>query len=55
VLALKKNDIGKAGINALENVLMLSKTIKELDLACNLIGDEGVSIVVKALKNKQKQ
>lgn len=35
VLALKKNDIGLAGLHELEDVLQNSKTIRELDLAGN--------------------
>jgi len=54
VLALKKNDIGFDGLHELESVLQSSKTIRELDLGCNAIGDEGVRIVTSALKNKQK-
>jgi Ran GTPase-activating protein (RanGAP) involved in mRNA processing and transport len=38
---LKKNEINIAGIRALKEVLNLSKTIKELNLAGNNIGDEG--------------
>jgi len=55
VLALRKNDIGIDGLHELESVLRSSKTIRELDLGCNAIGDEGVRIVTDALKNKQKQ
>ena len=55
MLALKKNDIGIEGLTELESVLQSSKTIRELDLGCNNIGDEGVRIVTSALKNKQKQ
>jgi len=54
VLALRKNDIGLEGLSELESVLQSSKTIRELDLGCNAIGDEGVRIVTSALKNKQK-
>ena len=36
-------------------MLQLSKTIRELDLAGNAIGDEVVEIVCKALKQKTKQ
>lgn len=52
VLVLKKNDINIQGIRALKEVLNLSKTIKELNLASNGIGDEGASIVCDALINK---
>jgi len=52
VLVLKKNDINIQGIRALKEVLNLSKTIKELNLASNAIGDEGASIVCDALINK---
>jgi len=55
VLALKRNDIGINGIRDLESVLVNSKTIRELDLAGNQIGDEGAQIVTDALKSKQKQ
>ena len=55
MLALKKNDIGIDGLYELESVLQSSKTIRELDLGCNNIGDEGVRIVTSALKNKAKQ
>lgn len=41
VLVLKKNDIHIAGIRALKDVLNSSKSIKELNLAGNGIGDEG--------------
>jgi len=37
----------------LKDVLNLSKTIKELNLAGNSIGDEGAAIVAEALKSKQ--
>ena len=53
VLVLKKNDITVAGIRALKDVLNMSKTIKELNLAGNGIGDEGAAIVTDALKSKQ--
>jgi Ran GTPase-activating protein (RanGAP) involved in mRNA processing and transport len=33
----------------------MSKTIKELNLAGNGIGDEGAAIVTDALKSKQNQ
>lgn len=36
-------------------MLQNSKTIRELDLSGNNIGDKGVQIVTNALKNKQKQ
>lgn len=52
VLVLKKNDINISGIRALKDVLNSSKTIKELNLAGNSIGDEGAAIVVEALKSK---
>ena len=52
VLVLKKNDINIAGIRALKEVLNLSKTIKELNLAGNNICDEGAAIVAEALINK---
>ena len=52
---MKKNEIGLQGIKALEDCLSLSKTIKELNLSGNNIGDEGVTIVIKALSNKKKQ
>lgn len=52
---MKKNEIGLQGIKALEDCLSLSKTIKELNLSGNNIGDEGVAIVIKALSNKKKQ
>lgn len=55
VLALKKNDISFDGLSELQNVLQNSKTIRELDLSGNHIGDEGVKIVTQALMNKQKQ
>lgn len=51
---MKKNDIGKSGLDSLDEVLDNSKTIKELDLAGNNIGDEGVIRVVEHLKNKLK-
>lgn len=41
VLVLKKNEINVTGIRALKEVLNLSKTIKELNLSGNNIGDEG--------------
>lgn len=43
------------GLAELQSVLQSSKTIRELDLAGNSIGDEGVRIVTQALKNKQRQ
>ena len=49
---LKKNEMGLAGIKALEECLTNSKTLKELNLSGNNIGDEGLSIVVRALKAK---
>ena len=55
VLVLKKNEINIAGIRALKDVLNLSKTIKELNLSGNNIGDEGAQIVTEALLNKQNQ
>lgn len=55
VFSLKKNEIGFQGIKALEDCLGLSKTIKELNLSGNNIGDEGVNIVITALSNKKKQ
>ena len=55
MLALRKNDIGIDGLSELESVLQSSKTIRELDLGCNGIGDEGVRIVTSALKGKAKQ
>ena len=54
VFNLKKNEIGLAGIKSLEDCLSLSKTIKELNLSGNFIGDEGVEIVIKALTNKKR-
>jgi len=39
----------------MEECLSLSKTIKELNLSGNNIGDEGIDIVLKALMNKKKQ
>ena len=51
---LKKNEIGVQGIRALEECLSLSKTIKELNLTGNNIGDDGVAIVIKALSTKKK-
>ena len=41
VFVLKKNDIGGQGIRSLKEVLNQSKTIKELNLSGNNIGDEG--------------
>jgi Ran GTPase-activating protein (RanGAP) involved in mRNA processing and transport len=35
--------------------LSLSKTIRELNLSGNNIGDEGTQIVIKSLSNKKKQ
>jgi len=55
VFNLKKNEIGLQGIKSLEDCFALSKTIKELNLSGNNIGDEGVSIVIRALSNKKKQ
>jgi len=55
VFSLKKNEIGYQGIKALEECLSLSKTIKELNLSGNNIGDEGVGIVIGALSNKKRQ
>jgi len=55
VFNLKKNEIGLQGIKTLEDCLSLSKTIKELNLTGNNIGDEGLEIVLKALANKKKQ
>jgi Ran GTPase-activating protein (RanGAP) involved in mRNA processing and transport len=55
VFSLKKNEIGFQGIKTLEDCLSLSKTIKELNLSGNNIGDEGVEIVIKALQNKKRQ
>ena len=43
VLVLKKNDINITGLRALKDVLFNSKTIKELNLSSNAIGDEGAS------------
>jgi Ran GTPase-activating protein (RanGAP) involved in mRNA processing and transport len=42
VFVLKKNEIGIQGLRALKDVLNNSKTIKELNLSGNNIGDEGV-------------
>jgi len=53
VLVLKKNEINVQGIRALKDVLNSSKTIRELNLAGNGIGDEGAQIVADALKQKQ--
>ena len=48
VFNLKKNEIGLQGIKSLEDCFALSKTIKELNLSGNNIGDEGVSIVIRS-------
>ena len=42
-------------MKTLEDCLALSKTIKELNLSGNNIGDDGVAIVIKALSNKKRQ
>jgi Ran GTPase-activating protein (RanGAP) involved in mRNA processing and transport len=42
-------------MKALEEVLTLSKTVKELNLSGNNIGDDGVSIITKAMITKKKQ
>ena len=55
VFNLKKNEISFQGIKALEECLGLSKTIKELNLSGNNIGDEGAEIVINALTNKKRQ
>jgi Ran GTPase-activating protein (RanGAP) involved in mRNA processing and transport len=52
---LKKNEIGLQGIKTLEDCLSLSKTIKELNISGNNIGDEGLEIVIRALSNKKRQ
>jgi Ran GTPase-activating protein (RanGAP) involved in mRNA processing and transport len=39
----------------MEECLNLSRAIKELNLSGNNIGDEGVEIVINALKNKKRQ
>jgi Ran GTPase-activating protein (RanGAP) involved in mRNA processing and transport len=49
VFNFKKNEIGLQGMKALEEVLTLSKTVKELNLSGNNIGDEGVGIIIKAM------
>ena len=41
--------MGLGGIKALEDCLMQSKTIKELNLSGNNMGDEGLAIVCNAL------
>ena len=41
-------------MKALEEVLTLSKTVKELNLRGNNIGDEGVAIIIKAMITKKK-
>jgi|TARA_B110000285_G_scaffold232635_1_gene304140 Ran GTPase-activating protein (RanGAP) involved in mRNA processing and transport len=41
-------------MKALEEVLTLSKTVKELNLSGNNIGDEGVAIIIKAMITKKK-
>ena len=43
-----------AGIKALEECFGLSRTMKDLNLSGNQIGDEGVEIVINALSNKKK-
>ena len=52
---MKKNEIGLQGIKTLEDCLSLSKTIKELNISGNNIGDEGLEIVIRALSNKKRQ
>jgi Ran GTPase-activating protein (RanGAP) involved in mRNA processing and transport len=42
-------------MKALEEVLTLSKTVKELNLSGNNVGDEGVAIIIKAMITKKKQ
>ena len=41
-------------MKALEEVLTLSKTVNELNLSGNNIGDEGVAIIIKAMITKKK-
>jgi Ran GTPase-activating protein (RanGAP) involved in mRNA processing and transport len=55
VIVLKRNEIGIHGMRSLKEVLYLSKTIKELNLAGNKIGDEGCIMVCDALMQKQNQ
>jgi len=54
VFNIKKNEIGLQGIKSMEDCLSLSRTIKELNLSGNNIGDEGIEIVIKALSNKKR-
>lgn len=51
---LKKNEMGLAGIKALEECLANSKSIKELNLSGNNMGNDGVQIIVSSLKPKTK-
>jgi len=55
VFNLKKNEIGFQGIKALEECFTLSKSMRELNLSGNNIGDEGVSLVIGALGNNKKK
>lgn len=54
IFSLNKNEIGLQGIKTLEDCLTLSKSIKELNLSGNNIGDEGVGIIIKSLSNKKR-
>ena len=42
-------------MRALEECLNLSRTIKELNLTGNNMGDDGIEIVIKALSSKKRQ
>ena len=52
VLCLKRNDIGIVGLKELSSVIESSKPLRVLDLTGNKLGDEGVSMVFKALEGK---
>jgi hypothetical protein len=52
---MKKNEISFAGIKALEECFTLSKSMRELNLSGNNIGDEGVQLVISALSNNKKK
>lgn len=45
VLIMKQNEIYAEGIVALQNVLMNSRNLKELNLSSNGIGDEGAQLL----------